>query len=261
MKNWFSKNYKTVIVLAFLIPIITVAVVSISHVTKWFGISNPISWAVYLSFGIEIAALSALAAISAQMGKKVYFPFGLVTLIQFIGNIYFAYDYINITSESFVSWVELTAPLLELMGVDATDMVGHRRFLAVFAGGILPFISLSFLHMLVQFTEEEKAKATNTIEVEEPQLKLNEDDFQDLEKILTSKTPISRESLIVSEPVQEEKPHESVYEKSDDFHIPEPNEQTVPFYTDEEFAEADRLFAEKKDLVSSDNDDEKKNSQ
>ena len=86
MKNWFNKNYKTIIISAFLIPIITVAIVSISHVTKWYGISNPFTWAVYLSIGVEIAALSALAAISADMGKKVYCPFGIVTLVQFIGN-------------------------------------------------------------------------------------------------------------------------------------------------------------------------------
>ncbi len=84
MNTWFKNNYKTIIILAFLIPIITVAIVSISHVTKWYGISNPITWAIYLSIGIEIAALSALAAISANMGKKVYFPFGIVTLVQLI---------------------------------------------------------------------------------------------------------------------------------------------------------------------------------
>jgi hypothetical protein len=73
-----------------------VAVVSISHVTQWYGLSNPFTWAIYLSVGIEIAALSALAAISANMGKKIYFPFGIVTLIQFIGNIFFAYSFIDI---------------------------------------------------------------------------------------------------------------------------------------------------------------------
>ena len=86
--NWFQKNFKSIIYIAFLVPILTVAVVSISHVTKWYGLSNPVSWAVYLSVGIEIAALSSLAAISAKMGKKVYFPFAIVTLIQFIGNIF-----------------------------------------------------------------------------------------------------------------------------------------------------------------------------
>jgi len=155
MKVWFHKNYKTVIILAFLIPIITVAVVSISHVTQWYGISNPFTWAIYLSVGIEIAALSALAAISVNMGKKIYFPFGIVTLIQFIGNIFFAYSFIDVTASSFKSWVELVSPLLEMTGVEPTDFIGHKRFLAFFSGGMLPLISLSFLHMLVKFSEEE----------------------------------------------------------------------------------------------------------
>ena len=156
MGNWFEKNYRTLIISAFLIPIITVAVVSISHVTKWYGISNPVTWAIYLSIGIEIAALSALAAISANMGKKVYFPFGIVTIVQFIGNIFFAYSYIDTTSPAFISWVELVSPLMELVGVEPTDLISHKRYLALFAGGMLPLISLSFLHMLVKFTQGEK---------------------------------------------------------------------------------------------------------
>jgi len=156
--NWFQRNFKTLIYTAFLVPILAVAFVSISHVTTWYGISNPLSWAIYLSIGIEIAALSALAAISAQMGKKVYFPFAIVTLIQFLGNIYFSYQFIDITSESFIDWVELVDPIVSFMGVESGDMVGHKRFLALFSGGMLPIISLSFLHMLVKFEEEEKKK-------------------------------------------------------------------------------------------------------
>ena len=156
--NWFQKNFKTIIYVAFLVPILTVAFVSISHVTKWYGLSNPFSWAIYLSVGIEIAALSALAAISAQMGKKVYFPFGIVTLIQFIGNIFFAYQYIDVTSQSFKDWVDLVDPLVSYLGVESGDPIGHKRFLALFSGGMLPIISLSFLHMLVKFEEEEKNK-------------------------------------------------------------------------------------------------------
>ena len=154
--NWFQKNFKTIIYIAFLVPILTVAGVSISHVTTWYGLSNPFSWAVYLSIGIEIAALSALAAISAKMGKKVYFPFGIVTLIQFIGNIFFAYQYIDVNSQSFKDWVDMVDPIVSFLGVDSGDPVGHKRFLALFAGGMLPIISLSFLHMLVKFEEEDK---------------------------------------------------------------------------------------------------------
>lgn len=158
--NWFQKNFKTIIYCSFLVPILTVAIVSISHVTKWYGISNPVSWSIYLSVGIEIAALSALAAISAQMGKKVYFPFAIVTLIQFIGNIFFAYQYIDINSTSFKDWVDMVDPLVSYLGVESGNIIGHKRFLALFAGGMLPLISLSFLHMLIKFEEEEKKKQT-----------------------------------------------------------------------------------------------------
>jgi hypothetical protein len=157
--NWVQKNFKKIIYIAFLVPILAVAGVSISHVTTWYGLSNPMSWAVYLSIGIEIAALSAVAAISAKMGKKVYIPFGIVTLIQFIGNIFFAYQYIDVNSESFKDWVELVDPVVSYLGVDSGDPIGHKRFLALFAGGMLPIISLSFLHMLVKFEEEGKTEA------------------------------------------------------------------------------------------------------
>ena len=156
--NWIQKNFRAIIYISFLVPILTVAFVSISHVTSWYGLSNPLSWAVYLSVGIEIAALSALAAISAQMGAKVYFPFGIVTLIQFIGNIFFAYQYIDVTSTAFKDWIDLVDPFVSYLGVESGDPVGHKRFLALFSGGMLPIISLSFLHMLVKFEEEDKKK-------------------------------------------------------------------------------------------------------
>jgi phosphoglycerol transferase MdoB-like AlkP superfamily enzyme len=198
--NWFQKNFKTIIYVAFLVPIITVAVVSISHVTKWYGLSNPVSWAIYLSVGIEIAALSALAAISAQMGKKVYFPFAIVTLIQFIGNIFFAYQFIDVNGQSFKDWVDMVDPVVSFLGVESGDPVGHKRFLALFSGGMLPIISLSFLHMLVKFEEEEKKKDSPNLDipleqlatiigkeeaqVEEQRYKPTEEDLEELKRQL-----------------------------------------------------------------------------
>jgi len=161
--NWFSRNFKTMIYIAFLVPIITVAIVSISHVTGWYGMSNPMSWALYLSIGVEIAALSALAAISVNMGSKVYVPFGIVTIIQFVGNIFFAFEYIDIASTQFLSWVDLTGPMLEYVGVEMGNLQSHKRFLAIFSGGMLPLISLSFLHMLVKFNEERVISSQETI--------------------------------------------------------------------------------------------------
>lgn len=250
MKNWFSKNYKTLIISAFLIPIITVAVVSISHVTKWYGISNPLTWAAYLSIGIEIAALSALAAISADMGRKVYFPFGVVTLIQFIGNIYFAYSYIDVNSDSFKSWMELTSPLVEFIGVDPNDAVGHKRFLAFFAGGMLPIISLSFLHMLVKFTQNNKEESIKPTEPETPvidakdiigevsRVRLSEDDLSVLEDIL-SNPPKPNEELVKASEEYKKKIDEKVSEQKIDEPQPviEPINEFVPALGDDEVRE------------------------
>ena len=160
--NLIRKNFKKLIYIAFLVPIFAVAIVSISHVTKWYGLSNPLSWAIYLSIGVEFAALSAVAAISAKMGKKVYIPFGIVTLIQFIGNVFFAYQYIDVDLKAFKDWVELVDPVVSYLGVESGDLIGHKRFLALFGGGMLPIISLSFLHMLVKFEEEEKIEVNGS---------------------------------------------------------------------------------------------------
>jgi hypothetical protein len=218
MKNWINKNYKTIIVAAFLVPIITVAVVSISHVTMWYGLSNPFTWAIYLSIGIEIAALSALAAISADMGSKVYFPFSIVTLIQFIGNIFFAYTFIDVDSKMFKDWVDLVSPLVYYLGVEPTDFVGHKRFLALFAGGMLPVISLSFLHMLVKFTEEERKNRVESEPENEPtkidasdlvsevsRVRLSEDDLKKLQEVLFNPPPPNEALMMAAEKYKEQK--------------------------------------------------------
>ena len=61
MGNWLSKNLNKIIIGSFLIPILLVAFVSISHVTTFYNLANPFSWAIYLSIAVEIAALAALA--------------------------------------------------------------------------------------------------------------------------------------------------------------------------------------------------------
>ena len=154
MKNWLHRNLRNIIITAFVIPILLVAFVSISHVTSFYGLSNPITWAVYLSVGIEIAALSALAAVSVRMGRFVYLPFFVVTLIQMIGNIFFSFTYIDETGQAFQDWVAMVGGLFENMGIERTDLNSHKTIVSFLSGGLLPIISLTFAHMLVKFSEE-----------------------------------------------------------------------------------------------------------
>lgn len=172
MKNWFSRNLTNIISLAFVIPILLVAFVSISHVTSFYGLSNPFTWAIYLSVGIEIAALSALAAVSVNMGRFVYFPFIIVTFIQMLGNVFFSFTYIDETSQTFQDWISMVGGLFENMGIETTDLNSHKTVLAFLTGGLLPVISLTFAHMLVKFTEKNKEV------VEDDKTDLTEEDIQ-----------------------------------------------------------------------------------
>lgn len=160
MKKWIQRNLNNIIVTSFLIPILLVAFVSISHVTTFYSTSNPISWAIYLSVAVEIAALAALAGISAKFGRFIYIPFGIVTVIQFVGNFFYSYSYIDPTGQPFLDWVDMISGFLEPLGVDPTDYISHRRILALLTGGLIPFISLTFAHMLIVYSN--KLQSTET---------------------------------------------------------------------------------------------------
>jgi len=178
MKKWVQSNLRNIIVTAFVIPILLVAFVSISHVTTFYGISNPISWAIYLSVAIEIAALAALAAVSVRMGKFVYLPFFIVTLIQFVGNLYFSFTFIDENSEGFKEWMNMVGSFFEMMGVDPTDPIAHKRILALISGGLLPIISLTFAHMLVVYSDKIENKPK-----EEKIKELSEEELDEISKI------------------------------------------------------------------------------
>lgn len=186
MTNWLEKNKKTLIRSAFLVPIISVAAISISHVVSWYNLANPVNWAIYLSIAVEIAAMSAIAAASVKIrGFSVWFVFGIVTLIQFIGNIYFSYTEIDVSSQSFKDWIDLTAPITSALGNDLTDVVAQRRFLAILEGGLLPLISLTCLHFFIGYSEnlEQESKLDTGEDLIEPiaQEKEIEEDVSEVE--------------------------------------------------------------------------------
>lgn len=197
IKNWVHSNLRTIITTSFLIPILLVAFVSIAHVTTWYELSNPISWAIYLSAAIEIAALGALAGLSVNMGRFIYVPFGIVTFIQLLGNVFFSYSFIDITSKMFLDWVDMVGPVFEPMGVESTDLTAHRRILSFLSGGFLPLISLTFAHMLVKFSEETSTRIEKQ-EEKEIEVEVKEITPDDIEEF--SKEAGKMEATIVEDP-------------------------------------------------------------
>jgi hypothetical protein len=146
--NWVKDNPNRSM---FLVPILLVAGISISHVVSWYNIANPFNWAVYLSIAIEVGAMTALVAATNKIKGGVWFMFGIVTLIQMIGNIFFTYKEIDQNGELFKSWVELTGPIWEMVGSDPADIPSMKRWLAFLEGGLLPIISLTSLHFFVKY--------------------------------------------------------------------------------------------------------------
>ena len=147
MTNWFICNKSTLIRNSFLLPILLVVIMSISHVVTWYNLGNPYSWAIYLSVAIEIFALASVSASTLNIGKKaIWFLFIMVTLIQVVGNVFFEYQFIDITNDTFISWIELISPVTE--DWSATD---HRRLLSLIQGGTLPIMSLTALHFYIEY--------------------------------------------------------------------------------------------------------------
>jgi hypothetical protein len=204
------------------VPILSVAIISISHVVKWYDLANPISWAIYLSIAIEIAALSSIAAASVKVkGFSVWFVFIIVTLIQFIGNIYFSYTEINVSSKEFRDWAELTGPLFESFS-DIEDAVAQRRLLAILEGGLLPLISLTCLHFFIKYGDND---------LEEPVV------YPEQENIEESKEPID-----TYEKSDLQKEADRVWEKVKELR----EEGKLPIPTEEDLADEPTALANSK---------------
>jgi len=168
------------------VPIILVAFISISHVISWYDLSNPFGWAIYLSVAVEIAAMVSLAAATSKIKGGVWFVFGVVTLIQFIGNIFFSYKEINPNSPEFKQWIELVGPLFENFGTQTTDYIGHKRWLALLSGGLLPIISLTSLHFFVKYDKSKSVVEEQEIEEPKKILKAEEDNLGDINYYIKS---------------------------------------------------------------------------
>ena len=195
----------------FLVPIFLVAGISISHVVAWYDITNPFSWAIYLSVAVEIGAITALIAATQKIKGGVWFMFGLVTFVQLIGNIFYSYKEIDVNGDLFKSWVELMSPIFEIFGTEPTDIIAHKRWLAILGGGLLPIISLTSLHFFVKYEEpekkvikEDKDEIITTLFNLEPKIEVEEKVEEETSEPIVEEIIQSTEPVI--EEVVEEKP-------------------------------------------------------
>ena len=176
--NWIKNNFNRTM---FLFPIVLTMIVSISHVIAWYSLSNPFNWAIFMSLAIEIGAMAALMAATKKIKGGVWFMFGIITLVQMIGNIFYSYNQIDASSKLFISWVELTSPLFEFLGSDVSDISNMKRWLAFLEGGLLPIISLTSLHFFVKY-EKPKEENEKKVEYQEEKQESFDSSLESIEK-------------------------------------------------------------------------------
>lgn len=237
MRNWLSKNLNTIIIGSFLIPIFLVAFVSISHVITFYSLANPISWATYLSIAVEIAALAALAGVSAKFGRFIYIPFGIVTFIQLIGNFFFSYTWINVNSKEFKDWVDMVGAILEPMGIDSSDPTSQRRVLGFLTGGLLPFISLTFAHMLIVYSNKIKDNKEETVpknDTQEFEVDVNSSQ-EEVKPYEPTQEDLDKLEKFLKQKIVNENPNEILITKTPD--TPKPTPEPIYFVDDEPIVE------------------------
>ena len=162
-----AKAVKVFIIGTFVTLYLLVSVISTIHVIDFFRMSNPNWLAISLAIAFEVGAAASLASIVAlqKMNKGiVWILFILLTLMQAMGNTYYAYTNL----QDFQGWIEL-------FGLNEEELIFQKRILSLVSGAILPIIALGFIKSLVDYIKPEDAPIVINEEPIKPEIKLTEE--------------------------------------------------------------------------------------
>jgi hypothetical protein len=119
-------------------------------VIDFFKLSNPDWLAVTLAIAFEVGAAASLAAIiilDKTSKSMVWGLFITITLMQMMGNMYFAYTHL----EDYKNWSEL-------FGLIEEEPIFQKRVLSIVSGAILPLVALGFIKSLVDYIRPSNAE-------------------------------------------------------------------------------------------------------
>jgi hypothetical protein len=145
-----SKAIKYFIIGTFVSLYLVVSVISTIHVVQFFDLSNPKWLSISLAIAFELGAAASLASIIALDKMNKFMVWGLfitLTLMQAMGNSYYAYS--NIHDYSLWS---------ELFGLSEEEPIFQKRILSIISGAILPLVALGFIKSLVDYIKPDETK-------------------------------------------------------------------------------------------------------
>ena len=151
--NKKNNSVKWTIISIFVGLYLLTSIVSTIHVIDFFRLSNPDWLAITLAIAFEIGAAASLAAIiilNKTSKFLVWSLFLLVTGIQVIGNMYYAYSHV----QNYQGWSEL-------FGLSEDEPIFQKRILAFISGAILPIVALGFIKSLVDYIRPSEEKAVS----------------------------------------------------------------------------------------------------
>jgi len=132
-----------------------VSIISTIHVIDFFRLSNPNWLAVTLAIAFEVGAAASLAAIvilDKTSRGLVWALFITITLMQMMGNMYFAYTHLT----DYKNWSEL-------FGLIEEEPIFQKRILSLVSGAILPLVALGFIKSLVDYIRPSKLEEIKAI--------------------------------------------------------------------------------------------------
>jgi len=135
-----------------------VSIISTIHVIDFFTLTNPHWLAVSLAIAFEVGAAASLAAIiilDKTSRTLVWFLFILLTAMQAMGNMYYAYDHAN----GYTSW-------MELFSLNEEEPIYQKRILAIISGAILPIVALGFIKSLVDYIRPGQVENKGSVALE-----------------------------------------------------------------------------------------------
>ncbi len=166
-KKWYlTKDGKNIALIAVLLMIpLATSIYSTIHAFDFLGLGNSRVFAIPLAAIFEAGLLAALAALQIMRNVEkwsMYTIFIILTLLQFIGNLYYGYNYMTEHIKTNPYFIQNFIELFEFIH-DPEDAKGWKRIISFAIGGFLPVISMIFLHMNMVYIMS-KPETTDTLE-------------------------------------------------------------------------------------------------
>lgn len=186
-------KFFTAIVVAYLILPFIMSCVSAYSVIEFFNLSHEHWLAIILALAFECGSLAALLGLvnfDKTNAFLLWVMFILLTAFQCHGNIYCAYNLLTVKMQTNPHLIDNWCQLWGMTDMDADDIIYAKRTISYIAAGIIPLISLGFLHFLTTYL-----KKTVFIKSEEKSDPIIE---QSEKKTEVENEPITKNETIVS---------------------------------------------------------------